>query len=175
MNLRKLALASLFTAVAGIPAMSQADSDLQVGPTAAAAVDLNFSIVIPRFVYFQVGSIGATVDTVQFDLAAGGVESGNGADVAATAGPVPVVLRSNASVTIQAQALASTGPLAPGSTEILLSSSSANIPLPAFGATSATVTGPINASGTWTFTYDNVGVYSAATYSDTVTYTAQTL
>jgi hypothetical protein len=65
--------------------------------------------------------------------------------------------------------------LAPGSTEILLSSSSANIPLPAFGATSATVTGPINASGTWTFTYDNVGVYSAATYSDTVTYTAQTL
>jgi hypothetical protein len=177
MNLRKLALASLVAAAAGIPAMSQADSDLGVGANASAAVDLQFSVVIPRFVYFQVGAsaVPGAPDTVVFDLGTGPVEPGTGTDVADANGPVDVVLRSNASVTIAAEALAGSGPLAAGSTEILLSSSTANIPLPAFGTTSAAVVGPVNASGNWTFTYTNNGVYLPQTYTDTVTYTAQTL
>jgi hypothetical protein len=174
MNLRKLALASLFTAVAGIPAVTMADSDLGVGPLATATADLNFSIVIPQFVYFQVGAsaVPGNLDTVAFNL--GAVEPGTGTNVADTNGPVDVVLRSNAAVTISAQALAGSGPLAAGSTEILASSSSASIPVPAFGTSAAQVAGPINASGTWTFVYDNVGTYAAATYTDTVTYTAAT-
>ena len=76
MNLRKLALASLFTAVAGIPAVTMADSDLGVGPAATATADLNFSIVIPQFVYFQVGAsaVPGNLDTVAFNL--GAVEPG---------------------------------------------------------------------------------------------------
>jgi hypothetical protein len=144
------------------------------GSSATAAADLNFSIVIPQFVYFQVGASAApgTLDTVSFNLA--GAESGSGTNVADGNGPVDVVLRSNAQVTISAQALAGSGPLAPGSTEILTSASNASIPLPAFGASAAPVLGPINATGTWTFAYDNTNVYAAGNYTDTVTYTAAT-
>ena len=176
MNLRKLALASLFTAVAGIPAVTMADADLEIGGGPATA-NLNFSIVIPQFIYFQVGAsaVPGNLDTVSFNLATAGVESGTGADVADGNGPVDVVLRSNVPVTISAQALAGSGPLAAGSTEILATSSSASIPVPAFGTSAAQVLGPIiNATGTWTFTYDNVGTYTAQTYTDTVTYTAAT-
>jgi hypothetical protein len=177
MNLRKLALASLLTAGAGIPAVTMADSDLGIGAGASATVDLNFSVVIPQFVYFQVGAVATpgSLDTVLFDLAVAGIEAGVGTDVADTNSPVPVVLRSNAAtVTISAQALAGTGPLAVGSTEISASSSSASIPVPAFGASAAAVAGPVNASGNWIFTYDNANVYAAGTYNDTVTYTAAT-
>jgi hypothetical protein len=178
MNLRKLALASLLTAGAGIPAVTLADSDFGIGAGASAPVDLSFRVVIPQFVYFQIGSsavIGA-LDEVVFDLSVPpGVEPGDGTDVADSNSPVPVVLRSNAAtVTITAQPLAGTGPLALGSTEISGVSSSASIPVPAFGASSAPVAGPVNASGNWTFTYTNAAVYAAGTYTDTVTYTAAT-
>jgi len=174
MNLRKLALASLLTAGAGIPAVSMADSDLAFGASATATVDLNFSIVIPQFVYFQVGAsaVPGVSDSVLFNLA--GVESGSGTNVADSNGPVDVVLRSNAQVTISAEALAGSGPLAAGSTEILVSASNASIPVPAFGASAAPVAGPVNATGTWTFAYDNFNVYTANNYTDTVTYTAAT-
>jgi len=174
MNLRKLALASLLTATAGIPAVSMADSDIALGASGSATADLNFSIVIPQFVYFQVGASATpgVLDTVAFNLAT--VESGSGLDVADSNGPVDVVLRSNAQVTISAQALAGSGPLAVGSTQILRTASSASIPLPAFGASAAPVAGPINATGTWTFAYDNSAVFAAGTYTDTVTYTAAT-
>ena len=177
MNLRKLALASLFTATAGIPALTMADSDLGIGSGSSATVDLNFSVVIPSFVYFQVGAVvtPGSLDTVLLDLAVAGVEPGAGTNVVDTNSPVPVVLRSNAAtVTISAQALAGTGPLAAGSTEISATSSNASIPVPAFGGSAAPVGGPINASGNWIFTYDNANVYAAGTYNDTVTYTAAT-
>jgi hypothetical protein len=141
MNLRKLALASLFTAAAGIPAVTMADSELSFGGSATAAADLNFSIVIPQFVYFQVGASAApgTLDTVSFNLA--GAESG--------------WARTSPTVTDR-------------------STSNPSIPVPAFGASAAPVVGPINATGTWSFAYDNTGVYTAGTYTDTVTYTAAT-
>jgi hypothetical protein len=178
MKLRKLALASLLTAGAGIPAVTQADSDFDIGAGAVASADLDFTVVIPEFVYFQVGAAApGTVDEVLFDLDAGGVESGDGTNVAAFGGPVTVVLRSNADVTISASALvAATGPLATGSTEILaVSTDPVDLPVPAFGAAAPAVTGPTNATGSWTFTYDNVGVYAPGLYTDTVTYTATTL
>lgn len=177
MNFHKLALVSLATAGAGIPSLTMADSDLGIGAGASAAADLNFSVVIPRFVYFQVGAsaVPGTLDTVSFDLGAGLVEPGTGTDVASASGPVNVVLRSNDAVTISAQALTGSGPLAAGSTEISAVSSSASIPVPAFGSSAAQVAGPINANGSWTFTYDNTNVYPADTYSATVTYTAATL
>ena len=177
MKLRKLALASLLTAGAGFPALTMADSDLGIGAGASATADLNFQVVIPQFVYFQVGgsAVPGTLDTVLFDLAAALVEPGNCTDVAYSNTPVPVVLRSNAAtVTISAQALAGTGPLAAGSTEISAISSNASIPVPAFGGSAAPVAGPVNASGNWTFTYDNANVDAAGTYNDTVTYTAAT-
>ena len=167
MKLRKLALASLLTAGAGFPALTMADSDLGIGAGASATADLKF----------QVGgrAVLCSLDTVLFDLAAALVEPGNGTDVADSNTPVPVVLRSNAAtVTISAQALAGTGPLAAGSTEISAISSNASIPVPAFGGSAAPVAGPVNASGNWTFTYDNANVYAAGTYNDTVTYTAAT-
>jgi hypothetical protein len=178
MKLHKLALASLLTATAGIPALTMADSDLGIGAGASATADLNFSVVIPQFVYFQVGAdpTPGSLDTVLFDLAVAGVEPGDGTDVVDTNSPVPVVLRSNAgTVTISAEALADTGPLAAGSTEISASTSNPSIPVPAFGGSAAPVAGPVAASGNWIFTYTNAGVYAPGTYDDTVTFTAATL
>jgi hypothetical protein len=173
MNLRKLALASLITAVAGIPAVTMADSDLSIGGTPATA-DLRFSIVIPQFIYFQVGAsaVPADLDTVSFNL--GAVEPGSDVDVADSNNPVDVVLRSNVPVTISAEALAGSGPLAAGSTEIIATPSNPSIPVPGFGSSAPQVLGPIDATGTWTFVYDNDLPYAAGTYTDTVTYTAAT-
>jgi hypothetical protein len=181
MKLRKLALASLITAGVSIPAITLADSDIGTGNPAAAAADLDFSVIIPEFVYFQIGADatpGAT-DTVEFDLdnafTVDGTEVGDGTDVLATDGGVYVALRANQPVQITADALGAAGPLAAGSTEIS-AANDLNIPVPAFGATSSTIAGPIiDEEDTWTFTYDNAGVYTPGTYSETVTYTAATI
>ena len=42
-----------------------ADSSVNVGPSSSTTVDLNFSITIPAFVDFPVGS-AAGVDTIDF-------------------------------------------------------------------------------------------------------------
>jgi hypothetical protein len=174
MNLRKLALASLLTATAGIPAVTMADSELDFGASASASAELDFQVLIPQFVFFQVGAspVPGNVDSVVFDLST--TETGSGVDVADASGPVDVVLRSNAQVTITAPALAGSGPLAAGSTEISAVASNVSIPVPAFGSSAAPVAGPINATGTWTFTYDNANVYPNGDYQTTVTYTAAT-
>ena len=85
----------------------------KTGPPYSVQVELEYEIVIPRVLYFRVGTAGNTIDTVEFDvgqtLGAGndmvkstpGLPLGNGAPIAATSsnaggqGVIPVEIRAN--------------------------------------------------------------------------------
>ncbi|MGW8369132.1 MAG: hypothetical protein ACWGPN_10690 [Gammaproteobacteria bacterium] len=170
MNLRKLSLASLI--LASLPlAVSADDATGNGGSGTTAAADLDFEVIIPSFVYFRVGTAGGVVDTVTFDLDTAGIEPGTGVTPADVL--VAVELRSNTDVQIDGGLLVGGGPI---ENEITAASNNARIPAPDFSGTpSAWVTGPINETGTWTFSYANSSSYVPGTYNDTATYTATTL
>jgi hypothetical protein len=175
MNLRKTALATVLAVGASMPLTSLADSDFTVGGVGSQALaDLNFEVVIPAFVYLRVGSVGATVDTVQFDLT--GIAPGTGPGTVPDVN-VTVQLTSNApgGVNLTASAfVAATGPLAASVPEISVSDTG-TISHPAFGGAAVNFGGTINVTDTWTFSYANNNVYPVGTYSDTITYTAENL
>jgi len=178
MTNRPLVLLSAIAA-ASLPAAAIADSELAFGGAGTtASADLDFEIIIPSFVYFQVGDPNAgTVDTVQFDLT--GLSVGSGTDVPATAGAVPVVLRSNAANTEIVADISAGAPDDGGGNFIpfteILPTAGGPIPVPAFGGAAINFGGPMNLTDDWTYTYDNVGSYLPGTYTTTVTYTATTL
>jgi hypothetical protein len=184
MTLRKLTLASVTAAALTLPLVASADSDLALGAagTTAAQAQLNFQIVIPTFVYFQVGTAGAgNVDTVNFDLVAANEEPGSTNPVAGAAGSgaVGVTLRTNAaSIRISASStnlddgLGNLIPIAE-----VTAADGGTITVPDFGTdTGLLAPAGVSSSDTWTFTYDNTNVYPAGTYgaagTGIVTYTA---
>lgn len=181
-SIRGLALTGV--AALGLIAMTpaMAESDFVTGNGALSAnADLNFQVVIPRFISFRVGTTGATVDTVEFTVAANAV--GNNSPVSRTnaaGAPVGVALLSNVG-NVNLSAVGSGSGLVNGGNTIAwtqiagTSSDAANLPVPGIGAgaTSLTATnGVINRSADWTFTYANSAVVGAGTYTGTVTYTA---
>lgn len=179
--IRGLALTGV--ASLGLIAMAPAfaESDFQTGNGAlSASADLDVRVIIPRFINFRVGTTGATVDTVEFTVAAANV--GNTTDVARTnngGAAIPVSLVSNVGNVSLASAGSGTG-LTSGAnvlawTEIdATSSDAANFPVPAVGSSvNLTATaGIINRTANWTYVYDNSATVAAGTYSGTVTYTA---
>lgn len=180
-------------AIAGIMPAAYADSDFQTGTGALTAnTHLDFRIVIPKFLRFQVGSTGTTVDLVEFQVPAANV--GNGTAVARTnGGTVPILLQGNAgNISLVGTTLGSmnTGP-APTQTisysEITSSSDNTNLNAPTLvdGAASAAIsitpnvgTQVVNRTANWTFAYKNTNYVAAGTYGGVnvnngrVTYTA---
>lgn len=178
-SIRGLAFASVASLglIAMTPAM--ADSDFSTTPATGASADLNFEVVIPEFIRFQVGSAGTTVDLVRFEVPAADVGDGNPVSRTNDGGAaIPVTLVSNVG-NLDITAVGSTGgPNDIDWTEITASSSdAAALPAPAVGGSasvSADANGVIDASADWTFVYDNSDVVAAGTYTGTVTYTAAT-
>lgn len=178
--IRDLALVGLVSlGFVALPA--SAESDFQTGTGAlSASADLNFRVIIPRFISFRVGTAGGTVDDVEFTVAAANV--GTGTDVARTnagGAAIPVSLISNVGNVTLAAAGSGTGLVSGANTlpwsEIDgTSSDAANFPVPAVGASTVltATAGIINRAANWTFTYDNTNTVAAGTYNGTVTYTA---
>lgn len=174
---------------AALPA--HAESDFQTGAGALNAnARLDFRVVIPKFIRFQVGSAGATVDLVEFSVPAANV--GDGTDIARTnGGTVPVLLQSNnGNVSLTGTTL---GQLNNGAgenisfAEILSTSSDPNLNVPTLvdGGTSAAVTVTpnvgarvVNRTANWSFAYSNTNFVGAGSYGGVnvnngrVTYTA---
>ncbi len=174
---------------AAMPAL--AESDFQTGAgTLNANARLDFRVVIPKFIRFQVGSAGAVVDLVEFTVPAANV--GDGTDIARTnGGAVPVLLQSNSGiVSLTGTTL---GQLNNGGgenisfAEILSTSSDPNLNVPTLidGGTSAAVTVTpnvgarvINRTANWSFAYSNSNFVGAGSYGGVnvnngrVTYTA---
>jgi hypothetical protein len=168
-----------------------------VGPRTVAN-PVNFSIVIPAFLYFQVGTVGAT-NTMLFSTPAANV--GNSTAVAPTGGDAPaaggpgvnVVVRGNNGQVVISTAVASATGLGTGTAadgfinynQISTTSSDvANVPAPALAnagianvnvALGGGIAGAgkvTNRAAVWTYSYLNTTFPSAGTYTGSATYTA---
>ena len=168
--------------------------------TLSTSARLDFRVIIPQFLQFRVGATGASIDLIEFNLSSGTPVVGDGTDVAGTggnlgAGAVTASVRSNGGqITITPSNNSGGAGLSAGVvgqeipyTEILTSSSDGtnldSPPLTNAGGTPTTPTlngGNItNRTATWTYQYDNAGIYEAGTYGTStnggrVTYTAAT-
>lgn len=177
--LRTLALPTILAIAAGLSSVSHADSSFVTGAGALNAnASLDFRIVIPKFIRFEVGTATpGTVDLVEFDLTASAANVGDGSDIARTnGGVVPVRIQSNGgNISLIGT---TTGALSDGIEsisfdEILSSSSNAQLNAPTLvdGAASATVTVTpnvgtrvVNRTADWTFAYSNTNFVAAGTY-----------
>ncbi len=163
---------------------------------------MDFAVIIPRFLQFQVGTAGATIDLITFNMSAAAASVGNSVAQAGTggnlgAGAVTVNVKANSGqVTITPTNNSAGAGLGNGTagqtiayTEILTASSAAaTLPAPTLtNAGGAAVTPTLSAgavtnrSATWTYTYANTTVPNAGTYGTggagtggRVTYTATT-
>jgi hypothetical protein len=158
------------------------------GNELSASARLKLRVVIPRFLHFQVGSAGTTVDTIAFEPAVGAV--GNGIAVAGTGGDASggsgtrVELRSNAGqITIAADndggigGLGSSGAIS--LSEIMARSDSSDLQTPQLtdaGGTTATATltdGDVtDRRATWSYEYQNSRATEPGSYGAEIVYTA---
>lgn len=193
-SLRRLTLAAVAALSVLALAPAQAESDFQTGTgTLNANARLDFRVVIPKFIRFQVGTTGGTVDLVEFSVP--GANVGDTVDIARTnGGVVPVLIQSNnGNVSVIGTTL---GQLTNGSgqnisfAEILSTSSSVllNVPVLVNGAASAAITVTPNVgtqvvdrTANWSFAYSNTNIVAAGSYgginvnNGRVTYTATLL
>ncbi|GAC1377013.1 MAG: hypothetical protein NVS3B3_17190 [Aquirhabdus sp.] len=189
-HLQKLAAVLVLSSAA--ISSAYADSDFQTGAGAlTATTHLDFQIIIPKFISFQLGSAAATVDMVTFTVPAANV--GNGTAVAGVnsgSNPVPVTIKSNnGNVSLVGTTIGALKDAAGDTISFsqINSTSAAPAALPAptlvDGAASAAVTVPatskvVNTSTTWTFAYANSAIVPTGTYGGAnlnngrVTYTA---
>lgn len=173
-----------------LPLAASAESNVTTGAgTISATARLNFSVLIPRFIFLQVGTgtflaANGTINDIDFTPALTVV--GDGTPVAATAGSGNL---GNGGVTVRIVGnagnvtLGATGPanLTSGGNSIPWTQISTAI---TGGATHPTVNGAnaafpatagvVNINGTWVFTYLNNATPAAGTYTGQVLYTATT-
>jgi len=184
MKFSKPLLSALAATMVTLPSLSLADSGIGFGAGASAQADLDFRITIPNFVYFQIGSAGATVDRVEYDLNVGAIQPGTGGPIAATGGTgdgadgsLSITLATNAA---NVSIAASGGDLTSGALTIpftdITATGTGTIPVPDFGTTiTPFAPGALSISDTWSYTYDNSTIYGAGIYNGTVTYTVTAL
>jgi hypothetical protein len=182
---RGLSFAGLVTLglVAMTPALAESQFITGNAANLQANARLDFQVVIPRFISFQVGSAAAVVDKVVFDVAAANV--GSGVAVGPTSGsPVAISLKGNGGA-INLTADTTGTSLTSGAdtipfTQINSNTSSGTIDAPTLveNGVSAAVAVPVSAgrvtdrTATWSYTYANAAIVGAGTYDGQVQYTA---
>lgn len=199
-RLKSAALALLVAGAVLTVRPAHAESSIVFGGAGSFSTSarLDFSIVVPRFLQFQVGTAGATIDQISFNVAAanvgsGAAQAGSGGNLGA--GTVTVNIRANSGqITITPSN--NSGGLGLGNgtagqtipyTEILTASSAAgSLPAPSLSNAGGTAVTPAlsagtvtNRSATWTYSYANTTVPNPGTYGTggaatggRVTYTA---
>lgn len=197
-NFKMKAVAAIVAGSALFSGSATAMSGTDTASAFSVANNVNFSIVIPGFLYFRVGVDSGVANTLTFTVPAANI--GNSTAVAATGGEAgPSALNvaaraNNGLVTIATTVAAATG-LGTGTVsdgyinynEISTSSSDAanfaapvlaNAAIPnttvALGGGAAGAGKVTNRTAVWTYSYLNTTIPSAGTYSGSVTYTATT-
>ncbi|HXZ49825.1 MAG TPA: hypothetical protein VEG27_12420 [Usitatibacter sp.] len=192
-----VAAAALVAGIAGsLPVYAESTTSTGGGALSAAA-HLDFSVVVPRFLTFRVGTLNATIDVITFTVAAGSVGNatpvaGTGGDAGGGSGSNVSVLANGGQVTItesnngtgtglQHATLADTISYSQITTT---SSDTTNLQRPVLSDTGGNTSLPVlnagnvtNRSAVWTYAYANSNVVSAGTYGTSakggrVTYTA---
>ena len=174
-----------------LPLSVHAESNITTGGGAniTATARVNFSVVIPKFVFLQVGTgtfmaANATIDTITFSVPAASV--GNGTPVTATAGSGNL---GNGGVTVRVignngnMTLGATGPanLVSGTdtmpwTEVA-TAITGGATHPTINGANATFTATnkvVNVNGTWVYSFLNTAPRASGTYTGQVLYTATT-
>jgi len=198
-KLLKAALAVSFGATLAAALPAQAESTTVTGAGALSApAHLDFSIVIPRFLSFQVGTAGATIDQITFTVP--GASVGNSTPVAGTGGnagggsaasvnvvgnggQITITEANNGGGTGLAHATIA-GANISYSQITTTSSDTVNLQNPVLSDAGGNTSTPVlnagnvtNRSATWTYAYANTTIPSAGTYGTSakggrVTYTA---
>ncbi len=197
MKFKTLMTTTIIATAMAIPQLAMSDTASDTGAGALSApVDLDFRVIIPKFLSFRVGALGAVVDLIDFTVPAANVgDDTNIAGTGGTPGPglVDVVLRSNAGqVTITETNNSAGAGLGNGAaafipySEILTATNDGNLPAPTLSDAASNTSSPVlnggnvtNRSAQWTYTYDNTAIYDSGTYGTSanggrVTYTAST-
>lgn len=171
------------------PFAANAESNITTGAganiTATARVD--FSVVIPKFVFLQVGTgtllaANGTIDSILFTVPAGSV--GNGTAVSGTggnltAGAVTVrVIGNNGNMTLGATAganlLSGTDTIPWTQVSTAVTGGATHPPINGAAVTFTATNKVVNINGTWTYTYLNAATVASGTYTGQVLYTATT-
>lgn len=193
-KLTLIAAASAALLSTPMSALAESDVNLLAGPNSTASARLDFTVVIPRVLFLQVGTGTNLADNTAVDLLTFTVPAailGDGTNVVptsptVTAGAVTVrVFGNNGNISLtttspgaMTNATADTLPWS----EILVTATAAALPaagylgaiiphpaIPATAGTSAasTITATnkvVRQEGVWTFAYDNTVAYAAGTY-----------
>ncbi len=197
-RLLKAALALALGATLGAALPANAESNTVTGAGAlSTTANLDFSIVIPRFLSFRVGTVGATIDQITFSPTAAVLGNstpvaGTGGDAAGGSGSNVTVLGNGGQITITESNNSAGGGLQHATladtinyNQITTSSSDAtNLAAPILSNAGGNTSTPVlnasnvtNRSAVWTYAYANTTIPSAGTYGTNakggrVTYTA---
>jgi hypothetical protein len=187
-----LLVTTMFLGAIGLPGSALAESNSAAGASPSASARLDFQIVIPGILRFQVGDAGTgNINLIEFQPA--GPTLGDDSEVAATAGSgdlgnagqVTITETNNSGGTGLDNGAGDTIPYS----EILTTSGDAgNLPAPVLSNNASNSSQPVISAGTkvtvrnstWTYTYDNSDIYPEGTYGGVntqggrVTYTAAT-
>jgi len=183
MTLKRIVLVAATAAAAALPIAVQAASSSQTGAgTLSTTANVQFSVVIPRFIYLRVGD-AASVNTLTYsptvaEMVGSTAVQATGGDVGPSNSNLTVTVLGNAG-NLQLAAsnltqLTSGGNNIPTST-LTASNPTGSITPPAFnGSTTLTaVSNIVNQTGSWRYTWANPAstVYASGTYTGTATYT----
>ena len=193
-QIRTTVLASAVAAALTVPFAANAESNFTTGAGAniTATARVNFSIVIPKFVFLQVGTgpvfpamtANATIDTIAFNVPAANVGDASIINATAASGNL-----GNGAVTVRVvgnngnMTLGATGPatLLSGTDTLawtqIATAITGGATHPAVNGANATFTATnkvVNINGTWTYTYLNAAPVASGTYTGQVLYTATT-
>lgn len=191
----------ILVALGTTPLLASAESSSANGSSGlSAAARLNLRVVIPGFLLFRVGTAGATVDTISFDMTScvttgtctvgngTAFTSGAGGDAAGGSG-ANVSLFSNAgAITVtETNNTAGNGLVAGGKSislaQITAASNNSSLNTPTLSNAGGNVSHPAlnggsnvtSQSAVWTYSYNNTTVPDPGTYAVQITYTASSL
>ena len=161
MNLIRRTIAVAIAVTTALPIVSQAASSSDTTVPLSAGVNLQFSVLIPQFIFLRVGD-ATLVNTLAY--APSVADMANSTPVLATGGDVSGsdvtvrVLGNAGNLTLAASALANlTGPgTMPGST-LSGAFQTGGVAVPAFGASVPlpATSGIVNGAGTWRYSWTN--------------------
>ena len=187
MRVKSLIATIAMIAVIAFPRFAAAESAFGTGSPPSATVSVNFSVTIPQFLFFQVGALGGTPDTITFSVPSAVV--GDSSSVAGTggnltSGTVTVRVLGNIGDVEITENAGDPAPLTSASGTIswdeILTTDTGDIPalqladpgIHASATLTASASNVVNANGTWTYSYKNRTIPAPDTYLGTATYSA---
>ena len=190
----KLIVTPILAALCCLPFGVKAESNSDNTSPYSASARLNLQVVIPSFLYFQVGNAGTgSIDTITFSPTAGQLGSstpisGTGGDAASGSGASVLVRGNGGQITIaEANNGGGSGFSDGGSQNISLGeisvddSANPSLPAPTLSDAGGNTSQPAlnggasqvtNQTSTWIYSYDNTTTPEAGTYDVQITYTA---